>query len=360
MDAETKVAAMKRFACEIVTESELLDLFSSEKHPIAYDGFEPSGVAPVHFGLLRAKNLRTVLGLGIKFKLYLADYFAFINNKLGGDLEKIKNAGNYFVEVWKAAGVDTSKVEIIWANELMQEFRYWDRFLRVGKGEPLERIKRAITIAGRHEGEKISAAQLFYPVMQVTDIFQMNIDICQLGIDQRRANMLAREAAKRYKWNMPIAVHHPLMLGLHGIPKGTLMKDESSLIEFKMSKSQPSTCIYMHDTLDQLTKKINGAYCPERLLEGNPIINYLDTLLIDDKSSQIAIDRPQKFGGPLEFNNYQELIGAYTKGALHPTDLKAFVIREFEKRIKPVREHFETHKAAKELYEQVKSYGITR
>jgi tyrosyl-tRNA synthetase len=242
----------------------------------------------------------------------------------------------------------------------MQEFSYWDRFLRIGKGEPLERVKRAITVAGRREGEKISAAQLFYPVMQVTDIFQMNIDICQLGIDQRRANMLAREAAKRYKWHMPIAVHHPLMLGLHGIPKGTAIKDESFLIEYKMSKSQPSTCIYMHDSYDQLTKKINGAYCPERLLEGNPMINYLDTLLIDDKNSQIMIDRPQKFGGPLEFGNYQELLDTYSKGALHPTDLKKFVIEEFEKRIKPVREYFETHKTAKELYEQVKSYGITR
>jgi len=42
--------------------------------PVAYDGFEPSGLAPIHFGLLRATNLKNMLKAGVKFKLYLADY----------------------------------------------------------------------------------------------------------------------------------------------------------------------------------------------------------------------------------------------------------------------------------------------
>ena len=92
--------------------------------------------------------------------------------------------------------------------------------MKVGKATTLARVQRAITIMGRKEGESVSAAQLFYPCMQVTDIFQMDVSICQLGIDQRRANMLAREVAAHYKWRMPVAVHHPLMLGLQGMPQG--------------------------------------------------------------------------------------------------------------------------------------------
>ena len=105
---------MKGFASGIVTEPELRQVLENESHPIAYDGFEPSGVAPIHFGLLRARNVKKMLDIGTRFKLYLADYFAFINNKLEGNIEHIRTTGEYFVEVWKACGIDTSKVEIVW------------------------------------------------------------------------------------------------------------------------------------------------------------------------------------------------------------------------------------------------------
>ena len=41
---------------------------------------------------------------------------AWANNTLDGNLENIKIAGEYFLEVWKAAGVDMSKIEIVSSN----------------------------------------------------------------------------------------------------------------------------------------------------------------------------------------------------------------------------------------------------
>jgi tyrosyl-tRNA synthetase len=361
MDIETKISTIKDFALEVVTEEELRKLLETNEHPIAYDGFEPSGIAPIHFGLLRAHNLKKMLSVGIKFKLYLADYFAFINNKLEGDLEKIHKAGDYFVEVWKACGVDTSKVEILWAKDQMDGINYWDMFMRVGKATTLERVKRAVTIMGRHEGEKLSAAQLFYPMMQVTDIFQMDIDICQLGMDQRRANILAREVAEKYKWKKPVAVHHELMLGLQGIPQDVAAKTNPEvLMDYKMSKSNPKSAIYMHDSYDELKKKIGSAYCPERIIDGNPIMNFIRLAIVNDKDEQILIERESKHGGDLYINGYDELVEVYKSGNIHPMDLKNFVTEKLETLIKPVREHFETNKKAKEMYELVKSYTVTR
>jgi tyrosyl-tRNA synthetase len=360
MDIETKVSTLKSFAEEVITEEELKKLFESNDHPIAYDGFEPSGIAPIHFGLLRAQNVKKMLTTGIKPKLYLADYFAFINNKLDGDLKKIKMAGEYFVEVWKACGIDTKKVEIIWASELMDSIGYWDQFMHVGKATTLERVKRAITIMGRKEGETLSAAQLFYPVMQVTDIFQMNVDICQLGMDQRRANILAREVAEKYDWKKPAVVHHPLVLGLQGMPLEKLKENKESALEYKMSKSNPKSAIYMHDSYQEIKEKIKGAYCPEKIVEGNPLFNYIRLIILKDPKGNIKIDRSPKFGGTLEANGYDELVEIYEKGALHPMDLKAFVSEKLEEQIKPVREHFEKNAHAKELYETVKQYKITR
>jgi tyrosyl-tRNA synthetase len=362
MDVGTKIDVVKSFAQEIVTEEELRHLFETNNHPVAYDGFEPSGIAPIHFGLLRAKNLKKMLGIGIKFKLYLADYFALINNKLGGNLDNINQAGKYFVEVWKACGIDVGKVDVVWAKDLMDGIEYWDRFLRVGKTTSLDRIKRAITIMGRKEGDTLSAAQLFYPAMQVTDIFQMDIDICQLGMDQRRANILSREVAEKNKWKKAVAVHHPLMLGLKGMPKKIENNDtvDEQVMEFKMSKSDPSSAIYMHDSHEQIKQKINSAYCPERVVEGNPIFNFLELALLEDLDTSITIERSPKFGGNLEARNFKELENLYIAGKLHPVDLKAFTAEKLENAIRPVREHFEKNSAAKKLYEEVKSFQITR
>jgi len=357
MDTKTKVKLIKEFAEEIVTEEELTKLFETKSSPVAYDGFEPSGLAPIHFGLLRATNLKNMLKAGVKFKLYLADYFAFINNKLGGNLENIRLAGNYFIEVWKACGIDTSKVEIVWAKDIMGGIDYWDKTLRIAREISLRRNRRAITIMGRQQKEKLSMAQLFYPPMQVTDIFHMDIDICQLGMDQRRANMLARDVANKLNWKKPVAVHHHLLLGLQGLQKRRT--SEETLMASKMSKSDPKTCIYMHDNYNELRTKINNAYCPPKQEEGNPLLEYCKYIIFKETGS-MKIERPQKFGGDIDFKNYDELKDAYLKGDLHPTDLKKRVIEELNKLIKPVREYFEENKKAKELYEIVKKFQITK
>ncbi|MEK6974398.1 MAG: tyrosine--tRNA ligase [Nanoarchaeota archaeon] len=357
MDVDTKVQLIKDFAEEIVTEDELRDLFQTNDHPVAYDGFEPSGIAPVHFGLLRATNLRNMLKSGVKFKLYLADYFAFVNNKLGGDLDNIRIAGEYFIEVWKACGIDTNKVEIIWAKDLMDDIDYWDKTLRISREVSLERNLRATTIMGRKLGEKLSMGQLFYPMMQVTDIFKMDIDICQLGMDQRRANILAREVADKLKWKKPIAAHHHIIMGLQGIQKRE--SKEETLIASKMSKSDPKSAIYMHDSYDEIKRKISSAYCPSKIEDGNPLLEYSKYILLKNLKA-IKIERPAKFGGDIEFTNYEELRNYYVKGDLHPADLKNGVSDAFEALIKPAREYFEKNKKAKELYETVKQFKITR
>jgi len=354
---DKKFELIKDFSEEIVSEDELKELFKSGKKIIAYDGFEPSGVAPIHFGLLRATNLKNMLKAGIKFKLYLADYFGFINNKLGGDLKSIQTAGKYFIEVWKACGIDIKKVEIVWASDIMDDIKYWDRVLRVAREVSFNRTKKSLTIAGRKSTDVISTAQLFYPSMQVADIFHMNINVCQLGMDQRRANMLARDVADKLKWKKPIAVHHHILLGLQGIQKkGT---DEETLMASKMSKSDPKTCIYMHDTLDELKMKMKKGYCPEGEVEGNPILEYFKYIIFKNVKS-VKIKRPSKFGGDVSYRSYEELEKDYVAKKLHPLDLKNACAVELNKLIAPVRTYFEKNKKAKELYNVVKGLKVTR
>ena len=106
MDPEARFALVRGVGEEIITEGELRALLETNDHPTAYDGFEPSGLAHLPFGVLRPILIEDMLRAGVRMKLWIADWHAWVNNKMGGDLEKIQTVGKYFLEVWKAAGVD--------------------------------------------------------------------------------------------------------------------------------------------------------------------------------------------------------------------------------------------------------------
>jgi tyrosyl-tRNA synthetase len=362
MDLESRLDHVRKVGEEIVTEAELRDLLASNDHPTAYDGFEPSGLAHIAFGVLRPLNILDLQKAGVRFKLWIADWFAWINAKMGGDLEKIHEVGLYFTEVWKAAGLDMSSVEVLWTSDAVKSDEYWKRVVKVAQNVTVERSRRAISIMGRTSKELVQTSQLFYPMMQVSDVFWLDVDICQLGLDQRRANILAREVARKLGWKVPVAVHHHMLMGLQGVKQPEGFDEDSSLdaeISSKMSKSRPETSIFVHDTGGEIAKKVNSAYCPAKQVEGNPLMEYSKHIIFR-KMGSMKVERPPKFGGNVEFFSYEELARAYETGTLHPADLKSGVAGALEQVVRPIREHFEKDPSARRLYLAVKSTETTR
>ena len=98
--------------------------------------------------------------------------FALMNDKMGGDLERIQAVGKYLIEVWTAAGMDMSRVQFLWAaDEITKHAReYWPQALDITRRFTVARMKKCCTIMGRAEGA-LTAAQILYPIMQCTDIF---------------------------------------------------------------------------------------------------------------------------------------------------------------------------------------------
>ena len=362
MDVEARLSLIRQVGEEIITEGELKTVLETRSHPTAYDGFEPSGLAHLPFGVLRPILVDDMLKAGVRMKLWIADWFAWVNNKMGGDLERIQEVGRYFVEVWKAAGVDMSKVDVLWTSEAAKNEEYWKKVVTVAQNSTLARAQRALTIAGRTSKEALQAAQLFYPMMQVADIFWLDVDICQLGLDQRRANILAREIAEKMKWKKPVAVHHHMLIGLQGKKEPEGYDENSALdaqIASKMSKSKPETSIFVHDAPDVIARKINSAYCPPKVVEGNALAEYSKYIIFRKKKS-MRIERPEKYGGDVEFFSYDELAAAYAGGSLHPADLKKGVSESLDEIVKPIRDHFSKDPGARRLYEAVRSSEATR
>ena len=362
MDLEERFNLVRGVGEEVITQGELRTLLETNNHPPAYDGFEPSGLSENPFGVLRPILVEDLLKAGVHVKLWIADWFAWVNNKMGGDLEAIQQVGKYFVEVWRDAGVEMSKVEILFTSDAAKNAEYWKRVIVVSQNSTLARTHRALTIMGRTMKDLVQTAQLFYPMMQVADIFWLDVDICQLGMDQRRANILAREMAEKMKWKKPVAVHHHMLMGLQGMKELEGYDEDRAVdaeISSKMSKSKPETSIFMHDTKQMIMDKLSGAYCPPKVIEGNPLIEYCKYILFR-KLNSVKIDREPKYGGNIEFFSLQELESSYRAGKHHPADLKRGVGEGLDEVIAPIRSHFESDPSARRLYLAVKAAEATR
>ena len=357
MDIAAKLGLVKQVGEEIITEEELKTLLETKEHPIAYDGFEPSGNIHIAQGIMRAINVNKILKAGIKFKMYAADWHGWANNKLGGDLKKIQTCGDYLIEVWKTCSMDIDKVEFIRASDIVNSMEYWKKVMQVARNTTVKRITRCGQIMGRSDSEVQQASQILYPCMQCADIFELKADITQLGMDQRKVNVLAREIGPSIGFWKPIVVSHHMLMGLEK-PANSETSTERS-IDIKMSKSKPDTAIFMTDSEEEIKRKINKAYCPEKIIDENPLMEYA-RYIIFEKFNTMKIERPKKFGGDLELNSYEELVRVFEKGDLHPMDLKPAVADYINKIVEPVRKHFEKDKKAKELLEKVKSFKITR
>ncbi len=358
MKNEERFKLIKEVGEEINTEEELKEILEKKEALLAYDGFEPSGEVHIASAVLRAININKMVKAGCKFKILVADWHAWANNKMEGDLDKIQTVGKYFIEVWKAAGVDPDNVEFVWASELVDSEDYWKKVMQIAINSTLNRVTRCSQIMGRSEKDNLSAAQILYPCMQAADIFHLKADICQLGIDQRKVNMLAREVGEKIGFYKPIVVSHHMLMGLQ-----QPVSDETDTVEraiaMKMSKSNPDSAIYVNDSEDEIKRKLKKAYCPEGEVKENPVLEYCKYIIFE-KFSEVVIERPEKFGGSLKFDSYTALEEAFVNKELHPMDLKQAAAKYINDIILPIRRHFEENEEAKKLYETVKSYKVTR
>jgi tyrosyl-tRNA synthetase len=364
MTTEERLNLVKQVGEEIIQEEELKKLLESGEELIAYDGFEPSGQIHIAQGILRAINVNKMTKAGVKFKMLVADWHALANNKMGGDLEKIKIVGKYFIEVWRASGMDLSKVEFVWASEMNKNPNYWKLVLQVGKSNSLKRFIRTAEMMGREESlDKLTGAHIIYSCMQVADIFMLGAKITQLGMDQRKLNMLAREVGPLLGFWKPVVVSHHMLMGL-GKPASAQADALQRTIEVKMSKSKPDTAVFMTDTKEDIERKINKAYCLEGDIKENPVLDYFKYIIFEsfDKLniSELKIERPEKFGGNISFNSYVDLEKSFSEKKVHPLDLKAVLIKYLDQLIEPVRRHFQENAEAKKLLEQVQSFQVTR
>ena len=354
---------------ECISETELRSLLQAKGRGSdstgfnLYDGFEPSGRMHIAQGVFKAMNVNkcTASGNNGTFVFWVADWFALMNDKMGGDLDKIKTVGYYLIEVWKAAGMNLENVVFKWASEEITDkaAQYWPIMLDVARRFNITRIKKCCQIMGRLEGA-LTSAQVLYPLMQCTDVFFLKADICQLGVDQRKVNMLAREYCDyaNIKRKPVILSHHML----YGLKAG----------QEKMSKSDPDSAVFMEDAAEDVERKIMNAYCPSKeqnsvdtqeepvdagkasmqLKEDklkNPCLDYIQNIIFSPPGATFTC-------GDVVYTDFQSVRFAFINGTIAEDQLKRGLIKELNQLLEPVRQHFTNDDNAKYLLAQMKQF----
>ncbi|TYI47572.1 hypothetical protein E1A91_D13G183500v1 [Gossypium mustelinum] len=166
MSLEEKFKIIRSVREECIQEDELLNLLNHKPEPICYDGFKPSD------------------------RTHIAQVFYYLLC--------------FFLNV-----------EFLWSSDEINSraSEYWPLVMDIARRNKLPKIMRCCQIMGRSEQHELSAAQILYPCMQCADIFFLNADIFQLGMDQRKVNVLAREYCDDIKRkNKQIILSHRIVL----------------------------------------------------------------------------------------------------------------------------------------------------
>jgi tyrosyl-tRNA synthetase len=346
---EERLQTVLRQTEEVVTRDELRALLDRTRSPRAYVGLEPSGIMHIGTAFIIGSKVADLVRAGFHASIFLADWHAYINDKLGGNLENLLVCAEYFRDGFRAVGVPES-VEYLYANEFVRHPEYWQNVIQASKASTVARIRRALTIMGRKEEEAdLDASKLIYPAMQVADIHWMDLDLALGGMDQRHAHMLYRDIAPKLGWKQVVALHTPLLPALDG---GGRM----DLVAGKMSKSRPDSSILLNDPPAEVERKVGKAFCPAKEIKGNPILE-IARLILFPRQGRLMIPRDRKFGGDVVYDSFEGLEKAYAIGELHPKDLKAGVTEGLNRELGPVRKYFEAHPEHLEALQRILKAG---
>ncbi|MGM0592771.1 MAG: tyrosine--tRNA ligase [Halobacteriota archaeon] len=316
-----------RNAAEVVTEEEVRTLAESPRGKRAYVGYEPSGV--LHVGhMLTANKLIDLQEAGFDVVVLLADVHAYLNDK--GTFEEIRETASRMKQQFVAYGLDEAKTEFVLGSEYQLDTDYTLDLHASELETTVARAQRAMAEIQRGEHAKVS--QMVYPLMQALDIEYLNLDLAVGGLDQRKVHMLAREVLPAIGYESRPALHTPILADLTtGVGK--------------MSSSEGVT-ISMEDSREELESKVNSAFCPptrdpEPDDDGNerenPVLQIFQYHVFP-RFDSVVVTRPDKYGGDVEYDDYESLAAALESGDLHPADAKGTLATYLDELVAPGRE----------------------
>ncbi|UPM43136.1 tyrosine--tRNA ligase [Halocatena salina] len=326
MDTAERRALVTRYTEEIVTEEELDELLAREQ-PTVYIGYAPTGEMHIgHFTTIR--KLADFIRAGFDVTVLIADLHAHLDDEKS-PFELLDARSRYYRTAIEAmietAGASADRLTFVRGSEFELDSEYTLELLQMAADTTIKRAQRAGSEVVR-QSENPKLGGVLYSLMQSLDVAALEADVAYGGIDQRGIYMLSRELLPKWGYEKPVCAFAPLLSGLSG---------------GKMSASDESSKVGLTDDSEEIQEKLNQAYCPQGETEDNGVLEYVRYLLfpvLEERDKSFHVERPEKFGGDLVYESYEELEADFLSEELHPQDLKNAAASEIAEIVAPVGE----------------------
>lgn len=290
------------------------EFLGKKSKPVVYWGTATTGRPHVGYFFPMLK-IADFLKAGFEVKVLLADLHAALDNVPWHILEKrYKYYAKVIPMMIQSMGINIKDLKIVKGSDFQLKPEYMFDVLRMSSFVSVhDSNKAASEVVKMGDNPKMSG--LIYPLMQAIDEQYLGVDIQLGGTDQRKIMVLARENLPKIGYEPRIEILNPLIPGLIGK---------------KMSASDEKSKIDLLDDEKIVLSKITNAEC----IEGNPdngimaFLKYVVMTIKKDKKQRFIVERDKKYGGNLEFSNYEEIEKMFAEKKLHPQDLKNAVAKE--------------------------------
>lgn len=323
MDFKTKYWLVTRNLQEILGEDELKKGLKKKDFTV-YWGTMPTGSVSFAYFFPMLK-IADFLKAGLKVKILLADLHAALDSVPWEILEKrYKYYERAIVLILKTIGVDVNNLEFVKGKDIQLDENYFEDLLKLSTFTTINKAKHSASEAVKSARGNPKLSGLIYPLMQALDEEYLKVDAQFAGLDQRKILVFAREYLPKIGYKSRIELMVPMIRGLVGD---------------KMSSSVESSKIDLLDDDKTVEKKINKANC----VAGDPnnglmdLLKFLVFVINEDKKGKVVVKRPDKYGGDLEYESFDDLKKDFMTEKLHPLDLKNAVAKEVNKLLAPIR-----------------------
>lgn len=327
MTPEEKFNLITRDLQEIVDEDKIKEILKTRDLKL-YIGTAPTGKPHVGY-LAWVLKLADFLKAGCEVTILVADIHAYLDN-MKSTLEELEYRTKFYqlliVEMLKVAKVPIEKLKFVKGSDYQFNKDYtFDVYKLAAIASERDCKKAGAEVVKQVESPKL--AGLTYPILQALDEQYLNVDAQFGGLDQRKIFMFAREFLPKIGYEKRIHLMNPLIPGL----------GESG----KMSSSEPNSKIDFDDTDKIIKQKINKAFSIDGTIEGNgllAIMKFIVFRILEAEARTFVIDRPEQYGGRIEYNSYKNVEDDFASKTLSSIDLKQGVAEEIIKIVTPIRD----------------------
>ncbi|SGZ57460.1 CIC11C00000001733 [Sungouiella intermedia] len=343
MNADEKFNLITKGLQEVLNPQIIKNILENENRPVkVYWGTAPTGKPHCGYFVPMIK-LAHFLKAGCEVTVLIADLHAYLDN-MKAPLEVVQYRGSYYASVvksiLKSIGVPIEKLKFVTGSDYQLKAEYTMDLFKLSNKVSQNDAKRAGADVVKQVDNPLLSG-LIYPLMQALDEHYLDVDMQFGGVDQRKIFVLAEEQLPGIGYKKRAHLMNPMVPGLG---QGG-----------KMSASDPNSKIDIIEEPKVVKKKIASAFCAPGDID-NGLIAFLENVvqpiqeLKEDKEGvfKFYVDRPEKYGGPINYDSLQALKDDFAAGKLSPVDLKAGVSDKINELLAPIRAMYEDDKAFQE------------